>query len=152
MKLQFLCLTLFLAAGTVAVNAYAQPDTSERLKGTWVIDYNGTLEYAQTSPKYTPKEAAVLPGQLKLLRGLMKIQVTDTQVITHRGDRKQVVAYTTADADADRVILKTEARGQQVTLTFTFLPGGGMNMRSSATDDMDYFVWRKLRPPGDAGR
>lgn len=142
---KFLCTFLCITAAVVATHGYAQTTALERLKGTWVIDYDGTLEYAKNSPKYTPKEAAVLPGQLKLLRGLMKMQITDTQVVTYRGDRRQALAYTPEDVGTDRVVLKTAARGQEVTLTFTFKAGGGMNMRSSGSDDMDYFLWKKAR-------
>lgn len=142
---QLLCLTLCLAACTVATHGHTQTAVPGWLKGTWVIDYDRTLENVQSSSTISVKEAATLPGQLKLLRGLLKLQITDRQVVTFRGDRKESVAYQVEEINKNTVLLTANARGRQVILTFTLQPGGGMHMGSSATDDMDYFLWKKAR-------
>ncbi len=123
----------------------AQATALEKLKGTWVIDYDRTLAYMKESPKYTPEEGERLSDQLKMLRGLMKIQITGSQVITARGDRRQALRYTPGEIGTDKAVLLATARGQEVRLTFTLFPGGVMNMRSGGTDDMDYFIWKKAR-------
>lgn len=145
------CAVLCLTAGILTGPAWAQTTALDQLKGTWVIDVDRTLEFAQQSPKYTPEEGERLPAQLKMLRGLLKMHITGRQVITVRGDREQVVDFTPQTVTEDQAVLKVQSHGQEVTLTFTLKEGGVMHMKSSGTDDMDYFLWRKSRPPIAAG-
>ncbi|MBZ0165430.1 MAG: hypothetical protein K8I00_01395 [Candidatus Omnitrophica bacterium] len=136
-----LCLSVLNVTGASA----GEQALAEKLRGTWVLDTSRTLTYAKTSPKYTEKDASRLPGQLKLLRNLMKIEITAQHVITFRGDRSQPLAYRVESSAHNQVVLTGRTRGQDVTLTFMLIDGDAMNMRSSGSDDMDYFIWTRDR-------
>lgn len=140
--------TVIICLSVVGLSRGSAAEPSRRaqeLYGTWVIDIPRTLANAKTSPKYTEQDAARLPGQLKLLRNLMKIEITAKSVVTFRGDRSQSLAYHVESSANNQVVLTGSARGQAVTLTFTLMDGDVINMRSSATDDMDYFIWARKR-------
>ncbi len=110
--------------------------------GTWVIDYDRSLAEAANSPKYTPADAEKMPAIIQKLMERMKIQISDTEIVYIMGDRRQALAYTVISQDGDGLVAEAQAGDEKASVTFTLIDGKYMNFKSSASDDMDYYIWK----------
>ncbi len=115
----------------------------ERFLGIWVVDYEKTMEEAKKSPKYSPKDDARFAEVIQRMMATMKLQFTGDEMIYLRGDRKNAVPYTVKSSDGTKAALSCEAGGRHFDVVLTLREGYTMNFKSSGSDDMDFYVWKR---------
>jgi len=121
--------------------------TAQTLVGKWVVDLPATKEEMKKSPKWqqASEEEKELPKAVEEFIKQMKMVATAEALEFYRGERKNEVPYQVKSVEGNVVVAEMDARGQKVTLTFTFQSDDRMMYKSSATDDMDYYVWTRLK-------
>jgi hypothetical protein len=123
----------------------ARAQMPDALKGTWVIDAEASTAYMKTSPKWTDKDAEHLPMIFKHLAGVVYI-FADNTIAVATGKERQTYAATLKSRDGNTYVFDTKAGDQPITLTATLTAAGKLNVRSSATNDMDYYLWQRGQP------
>jgi hypothetical protein len=126
---------VFIAGAALAENL----DMS-RFVGLWGVDYERTMEEGKKSPKY---DAEKMPAMIKGMMTKMKIRLTDSEMIYVRGAREVKMPYTVTSSDARSVTAGVSQGSQEITLTFILIDGEYMNFKSSGSDDMAYYVWKR---------
>jgi hypothetical protein len=111
--------------------------------GLWDVDFDRTMEEAKKSPKYNEKEAERMPAMIKRMMGKMKIKLTDKQMIYVRGTKEVVFPYSVKSSDDKSVTIEIRKGDDTATVAFILIDGKYMNFKSSASDDMHYYVWKK---------
>ncbi len=111
--------------------------------GEWSVNIERTLEEVKKSPKYNPEDAANMSEMLKKVISMMRIEVKDRELISSRGNRRTVLPYTLKSSGDDTVTLSVLASGKEVEIKLSLIDGKYMNLKSSATDDMDYYIWER---------
>ncbi|NOX98617.1 MAG: hypothetical protein GXP30_02630 [Verrucomicrobia bacterium] len=71
--------------------------------------------------------------------------VVDDQNLNVKG---KPLPYVIVSESLDKVVAEADAGGQKVTLTFAIYDDESITIKSSATNDMDYYVWDKSRDGG----
>jgi hypothetical protein len=115
-------------------------------EGQWVPDFDRTMEEARKSPKYQPGDEKV-SAMLKRTLESMQLEVTADALVFSRGGRKQSLAYTviSTDPEAQSLTVSTGGDGDKGTeVTLRLLEGGFLNFKSAGSDDMDYFIWKRV--------
>lgn len=112
--------------------------------GLWEVDFDRTMEAAKQSPKYNEAEAERLPEMIKRMMGMMKIELTSSEMIYRRGTKEVAIPFGVSASDGTTVTVTAKQGEVEVTVVFTRLEEDGMSFKSSATDDMDYYVWRRV--------
>ena len=110
--------------------------------GTWIIDYDRSLEEAKNSPDYTPAAAEKMPAFIKKLMEQMKLQITDSEIVYMMGENRQAMAYTIESQTATSLVANAHAGENRASMNFTLIDGQYMNLKSSASDDMTYYIWK----------
>jgi hypothetical protein len=121
------------------------PQGTERFLGVWVVDYDQTMEEAKKSPKYQAKDAPLIAGMIKRMMATMKIEFTRNEMIYLRGDRKNAIPYTVKSGGGSKTTLSCTAGGRQFEVVVTLREGTTMNFKSSGSDDMDFYIWKRGR-------
>jgi len=137
----FILAALFGLFGLSAPTARAAG--METFLGTWVVDYGKTMEEAKKSPKYSPKDDARFAAAIQRMMATMKIQFTGDEMIYLRGDRKNAVPYTLKSSDGTKAAISCAAGGRHFDVVLTLRKGDTMNFKSSGSDDMDFYVWKR---------
>ncbi|MFA6289501.1 MAG: hypothetical protein WC661_19135 [Opitutaceae bacterium] len=119
--------------------------------GRWQVDIPATCEAVKNSPKYNPAEADQMKGMITRMLGSMILTVDDAKVTFARGKRSESQPYTFKDT-TDGVTTISVTIGQKPhQLAFTLGENHRMRLKSSASPDMDYYVWQPATtPPGEA--
>ncbi len=140
--------TILIALLALACGCTAPPANLNMtdFTGLWEVDFDRTMEAAKQSPKYDEAEAARLPDMIKRLMAMMKVEVTDSEMIYHRGEKAVAVPYTVSASDMTSVTVAVKQGAMEATLIFTQVDADTMRFTSSATDDMDYYVWKRAQP------
>jgi len=140
---------LFLVLSCFSVSFLsAGPEGLDRFLGYWIIDQQATLENAPHSPKYSVQDDGPrMPEMIAKIADRMSLEVTPTEIIYYQGSDQNApsrkVPFIVDVVEAEKVVLKTESAGQEVYLTLTLAGDRQMNFRSSQTDDLDFYIWRK---------
>ena len=108
--------------------------------GLWGVDYDHTMEEGKKSPKY---DAERMPAMIKGMMAKMKIKLTEREMIYLRGAKEIKLPYSVTSSDAQSLTVSVNQGPQEVTVTFTLIDGEYMNFKSSGSDDMAYYVWKK---------
>ncbi|MHC9538017.1 MAG: hypothetical protein AB9903_00710 [Vulcanimicrobiota bacterium] len=116
---------------------------SSAFLGVWIIDYDKTMEEAKKSPKYSAKEAPVISEMIKRFMATMKIQFTEKEMVYLRGEKKNAIPYKVKSREGSKTILSCKAPQKDFEVVVTIRKGGLMNFKSSASDDMDYYIWKR---------
>ena len=111
--------------------------------GLWEVDYTRTMEAGKNSPKYSEKDAERMPAMIKRIMATMKIQLTETEMIYLRGSKEVKVPYSVKSADKHSVTISVKQDSIEATVIFTLIDGEYMRFKSSGSDDMAYYVWKK---------
>ena len=134
---------IYTMAGLILLTgSTAFADMPEALKGDWVIDAPASEVHMQTSPKWKPEDAQYLPMIMNRMAQVRYAFAGDTITVSMRG-KQQPLPVTLAKSEDKRWIFEGLAGEQTVTLTVSLNEAGNMNIRSSATDDMDYYLWKR---------
>ena len=111
--------------------------------GVWEVDYDRTLEESKNSPKYDEKMAERMPAMIKRMMGTMKIKLTEEEMVYARGAKEIKFPYTVKSSDAESVTISIAQEAAEITVVFTLVDEAYMGFKSSASDDMHYYVWAK---------
>jgi len=114
--------------------------------GGWEVDLDRTIERAKDSPKYDAANAEDVPETIRKLMSMMKIEISETEIVYLRGAKKQALPYEFKSADPNSVTVTVHNGDEQANLVFSWVDEGRMNFKSSVSDDMNYYVW--LRTEG----
>jgi len=114
------------------------------LKGTWAVDHELTMENMKKNPKFEPETVDKFSAIIKQLIEYLKVEVTDSTIIYHTGPKKQELGFTVESSPSDKVVLRVRQLDQFFTLTFMFLKDGAMTFTSTGSDDMNFYIWRKV--------
>ena len=119
-----------------------------KLAGMWEVDYDRTMAEGKKSPKYDDKMAERLPAMVKRMMGRMRITLTDKEMIYVMGAKEMALPYTVKSSDANSVTVSAKQGTKEVTVVFTLIEATYMNFKSSGSDDMDYYVWKRATKTG----
>lgn len=147
MKTTLCLLFTVLAAMLVAVKPAVANDSIPFI-GEWSVDFDRTMEESKHSPKYSPEMAERMPAMIKRMMETMRIRFTAAEVVYVIRGKEQAYPYTVVKADASGAVLQTRLNEKDFTLTVRLIDGALMNFRSSGTDDMDYYIWKRV-PSGE---
>jgi len=111
--------------------------------GLWEVDFDRTMEEGKKSPKYDKTTAERMPDMIKKMMAMMKVKVTDKEMVYLRGTRKMAFPFAVKSSDEKSVTGTMKLGPNEATVVFTLIDGVYMNFKSSASDDMDYYVWKK---------
>ena len=114
-----------------------------KFTGMWEVDFDRTLEEGKKSPKYDETMATRMPDMIKRMMATMKVKLTDKEMIYLRGTKEVVIPYTVKSSDHTSVTVTIKQGPEEATAVFTLIDGNYMNFKSSASDDMHYYVWKK---------
>jgi hypothetical protein len=114
----------------------------EALSGTWVIDSEGTTEFMKTSPKYDEKAAKYLP---KIITRMSKVTYTfeNDQIVAKMGDKEKALDVTHLKSEGNTHTFESTIGDKTMTITATINDKGQLNIKNSASNDGDYFLWKK---------
>ena len=114
--------------------------------GLWEVDFDRTMEAVRQSPKYTEDMAEDMPEIVKRMMSKMKIQLTDTAMVSLFGSNSMAIPFTVTSATADHVTATVQEGGQVATLDFFLIDQKYMTFKSSVSDDMHFYIWKKVDP------
>ncbi len=124
--------------------AFAKDLDMSKFAGLWEVNFDATMEEAKKSPKYDEKMAERLPDMVKRLMAVMKVRLNDEEMVYLRGTREMAIPYRFKSSDDKSVTVSmTQGPSEATTVVFTLIGGKHMNFKSSASDDMHYYVWQK---------
>ena len=116
---------------------------TQALMGTWVVDFDATMEMAKQSPKYNSAEAIRVESMIRKMVKVFTMTIDTDQVKMSRGGRSQEFPYVLVESEgAQPIVLVCDAGSEKVHLSFTILEDGMINFKSDANDDMDFYVWK----------
>lgn len=122
-----------------------QAEMPEALKGSWIFDADATEAYMQTSPNWKAEDEKYLPTILKRMSQAAYEFTDDAFIVSMRG-KTQALNVTLTHSEKKIYIFEGTLADQNITLTASINDGGGLNVRSSATDDMEYYLWKRGLP------
>lgn len=125
------------------------PAPMNSFTGNWTVDYDRTMEETKKSPKYKPEVDQLFAMLIQNTVEKMKLKITSDKMISSRDDQEQALAYTvTSTSDDGKTMTATLAAGEeQVQITFTLVDDDYMNFKSTGTEDMDYYIWKRAVQP-----
>ncbi|MCK5528425.1 MAG: hypothetical protein KAI74_01970 [Kiritimatiellae bacterium] len=139
MRITILTMILIAACGC---GSSQQNLDSNQIVGLWEVDFDLTMEEVKKSPKYDPQDSS-LPVMIKGMMATMKVQITDTDMIYSRSGRQVSFPYSVTSSDTTSIILGVQNGTNTAAITITLRDADHMNFKSSASDDMDYYVWQR---------
>ena len=140
-----LTLVSLALAGCGAGDASANPkkDPFAALMGTWMVDMDATMERARSNPDLSPEQLEQMPGVIEKMMNSMTLEMTPEAMVTKMGERERKATYTVKSTAPNNVVLAVKSGMQSAECTFELLPDSRMRYTSSATNDMDHYVWMR---------
>jgi len=126
--------------GVAPIGAFAA--MPEELKGSWILDAEATEKYMKTSPKWRAADEKYLPTILKRMSQVLYEFKGDTISVSMRGKR-QVLPVALKKSSSKKHVFEGEVQGKLLTMTVAFVDDATINIRSSSTDDMHYYLWKR---------
>lgn len=111
--------------------------------GLWRVDFERTMEEAKKSPKYSAKDAERLPTIIKKMMEMMAIKLADGSMSYARGSRETTLPYKVKTASGNSATVAFTHGDKTFDVRFTLIDGNYMNFKSTASDDMDYYIWKR---------
>jgi hypothetical protein len=111
--------------------------------GSWRVDFERTMEEAKKSPKYSAKDAKRLPTIIKKMMEMMAIKLADGSMSYARGSRETTIPYRVKTASGNSATVACSHGDKSFDVRFTLIDGKYMNFKSAASDDMDYYIWKR---------
>lgn len=138
MKNRMKHLALLLTLGALLISGCSKKSGLD-IVGTWRVNPDKTVDAAVAAGQLPEDQREKMKERFVSKADRYVISVTDEKIIT-----KQFEAdYQIASRTGTEVSIDAEIKGTAVTMTFTHLDGGSVQIKSSATNDMDYIVWDK---------
>ncbi|MCZ6875952.1 MAG: hypothetical protein O7G88_20885 [bacterium] len=123
--------------------AVAGNNDMSKFLGLWRVDFERTMEEAKKSPKYSAKDAERLPAMVKKMMGMMTIKLADGSMSYVRGSREMNLPYRVKAASGNSATVVCSRGDKTFDVRFTLIDGKYMNFKSAASDDMDYYIWKR---------
>jgi hypothetical protein len=120
------------------------------LKGSWVIDIDASVEYMKTSPRWVDADAKYLPSIMKRMAQMGYVFEEGAASLSFRG-KALALPITLQESREDTYVFETVVKEQVVFLTVIFMDDETINIRSSSSDDMHYYLWQRGELAGPAG-
>ena len=111
--------------------------------GMWRVDFERTMEAAKKSPKYSAQDAERLPPIIKRMMGMMAIELADSNMRYIRGSRETTLPYKVKAASGDSATVVFTHGDKTFDVYFTLIDGNYMNFKSTGSDDMDFYIWKR---------
>jgi len=118
-------------------------DSKPPLQGQWQVDVDQTVDYTRKYADLSETESERLPDMVERLARSMTLEVNGDKMTISRGERSQSYGLQFKDSKADQVVATFQAGDMSIELTFHFIDEDHMRYTSSATDDMDYYIWKR---------
>ena len=121
------------------------PAPMNSFTGNWTVDYDRTMEETKKSPKYKPEVEQLFAMLIQNTVDKTKLEITSDKIISSKDQQEQALPYTIASISTDgKTMIATATTAQeQVQITFTLVDNDYMNFKSTATSDMDYYIWKR---------
>lgn len=142
-------MTMIVSAALLPIYSMAV-EMPKELAGTWILDAKATESFIQTSPKWKPGDEKYLPMIMKRMSQVLYTFKNDSIIAAMRG-KEQALPISSVKRDGKNYVFEGTAKGKPVTLTIIPKKGGMINIRSSAHNDMDYYVWKRGTLPKEKG-
>ena len=126
---------MFVATPAVA-------EMPKELKGTWILDAQATEHNIRTSSKMKPEDAKYLPTIIKRM-SQYGWEFSDGSITSSRGSKKQTLSVVLKESDQKTFVFEGTQNNQIITMTVALISDTVINIRSSATDDMDNYLWMR---------
>ncbi|MCP4112748.1 MAG: hypothetical protein GY749_45675 [Desulfobacteraceae bacterium] len=116
------------------------------ITGKWGVDYERTLEEMKKSPKYDPEKDEQFQRLIKEMMESMTLEIKESYIIYHLEIAQQTeeAAFEVVSSSKDSLIVAGEIEGNEFELTFRLIDNEFLNVVSSATDDMTYYIWKRI--------
>ncbi len=111
--------------------------------GLWKVNFERTMEEAKKSPKYREEDAERMPAMIKRMMAKMKIEISDKDMSYIRGANKMTLPYTFTSSDTKSATVNVKQGPKEASMVFYLIDGEFMNFKSSASDDMHFYIWEK---------
>jgi len=141
---RWLSIMVALVAGQVLAG-----DIPKELQGVWKVAVEPTIAEFKLSPRYQHASAADkerLPDMVAKMREMLTLFIDDSTMAMVRGTKKRAATLTLQQGGEGKWVFSASKYGQEVVLTFEQRPEGRILFTSSATNDLDSFVWQRLTP------
>ena len=124
-----------------AVVPAAEPDMS-RFLGSWSVDYDRTMERAKESPKFSEQDEK-MSVMLQQLMEVMKMKITEREMVYIRGPKETPVAYMPKTQTKDVTTVSCSVGEHSFDVNLSLIDGAFLSLKSSGSDDMDFIVWKR---------
>lgn len=111
--------------------------------GRWAIDKEATGEYARQSPRWNPEDEENLPRLLDMLAERYFIEIGRGSIVIEERGRTVEIPVAMEEISSGERVYRGALEGREVLFTLKLTESGGMNFRSSLSDDLDYVVWKR---------
>jgi len=134
---------LFSTTCLITSSIYAE--TPKEIKGTWFIDRELTEQALMNKPGVTEQDKKNIPN---ILRHMLKssFEFTDDKLITSMGSMTKSSKILYQNKENDIYHFSTLMRGKEATLKISLNSDGKLNIKSSASDNMDDYLLKRLTP------
>lgn len=117
-----------------------------KMIGKWKINVPRSIEKCKTSPKVKPEDFEKLPSIVEREADKLQMEITESELKITSGSREQVLGYTVTSTDADSQIITVSIKdAEDVNVVFTMIDGTYLNLVSSGSDDMNYYIWGPVK-------
>lgn len=132
--------TVFVLANLVTA---AVAELPAKIAGSWVLDAEATTKFFPTSPKWKESDARFLPEIIKSMAS-MKYSFSEGKMTLERKGKLHSVDATLLEQKGDTFIFELQpSPNYSFKMTCTVNEKGLLNIRSSNTDDLDYYLWKR---------
>lgn len=112
------------------------------LKGTWILDVEATELNMKASPEMKPEDEKYIPTILKRM-SQYQWNFDEGVIESSRGSKKQALSVSLEESDKNKVVFKGRLNDQAIIMTVVFVSDKVINILSSATDDLNYYLWTR---------
>ena len=115
---------------------------ASKLAGLWEVDFDRTMEELKKSPKYKPEDIEKMPAMIKGMMARMKVKFSEKEFAFVQGGKEMSLPYTVQSETGASSVLAVKQGNQEQTLTVTLVDGKFLNVKSSGSHDLDYYIWK----------
>ena len=141
---QTLFLRSFLTAllSLMILAGHAAALDASKFVGLWEVDFDRTMEELKKSPKYKPEDIEKMPAMIKGMMARMKVKFSEKEFTFVQGGEEMSLPYTVKSETGASSVLAVKPEGKDETLTVTLIDGKFLNVKSSDSNDLDYYIWK----------
>ncbi|MFH1692194.1 MAG: hypothetical protein ABIC68_06510 [Candidatus Omnitrophota bacterium] len=140
-KKNFLPSIIFLSVLILGLNAYA--DGINDLYGTWTVDYERSIEKAEKNPKYSAEELKNMPEIVKKMMATMKVRLRQSEMVFIKEGEEKSYPFSLVAESKNTARIEYNTGTKQYFLNFTLTDKEHMYFKSSGSDDMDNYIWKR---------